>query len=491
MSGLNLVIAKDAIKHLAKIRGLDSTDTDAYYTDVIFSNDGTKMLAAVNDRHTKNGKIHEYNCSNFDSNTATYVRKIDLNNGNFTPATGSSTSASITKIGFNADGSKLFAIVAYRVTRTSSGGSADGGIGWSDDVKYVESYLHEVTLGTKFSLASLSSTLVKGLYGNRWDTGNAGDAAEGPTLLGFVDSGTINQNTYRVPTGFEFQEDGLKLFITSIRGHVAAAESEVASDFTYFGDVCVLSLTTAYDINSLSNQTTNTDFNSSNNMIVRKNVVTPAKDAGVAPLDIVLHNGGKTMSILSIDTKRFTGIVYHYDLSIANNISTAKYASSTDIKGTLTFPTSLHINNFATSGKRKNLSVVGISKGFLQPFNDITRGISTRGGGSSGIASANPFSIFQFKKRSSKARPNNYYKYDPTQSKVVTKGGIEVPISSLIADESKFEASGMEFTFVKLLSDIREDENYYAIVVYPSGVIPLDVTLVGGYAYDKIQTQPL
>ena len=49
----------------------------------------------------------------------------------------------------------------------------------------------------------------------------------------------------------------------------------------------------------------------------------------------------------------------------------------------------------------------------------------------------------------------------------------------------------MEFTFVKLDSKNVNGETYYAIIVNPSAVIPLDVTLVGGYAYDKIQTQPL
>jgi len=497
MSGLNLVLARDVIKNLAKIRGFDSTNSDAYYIDVIFSNDGTKMFAAVNDRHTKNGKIHEYKCRNFDSNTAEYVRKIDLNTTNFNPAAGSSTAQSITKIGFNNDGSKLFAIGLYRVTRTSSGGSSDGGIGWSTDVKYVESYLHELTLTSVFSLAAISSEEVRGLYGNRWDTGNNTDAAEGPTLLGFVDVNTANQNTYRVPTGFEFQEDGKKLFITSVRGHVAAAESEVDKDFTYFGDVCVLTLVNAYDIrktvssaSNLPNQGSYTGFTSANNMIVRKNVLTPAKDAGVAPLDIVLHNSGKTMSILCMDTARFTGLIYHYTLETANNISTAKFDIFSSIKATLTLPTSLHINNFSTSGKRKNLVVVGVSKGFVQPRIDINGGVVTRGGKRGSIAAANPFSIFQFSKVSSKAKPNNYYKYDPTQSKVVVKGGIEVPISSLIANQSKFDAAGVEVTFIGLVSKEVYGETYYAIVVNPSAVIPLDVTLVGGDEYDKIQTQP-
>lgn len=492
MSGLNLVLARDVLKNLAKIRGLDSTNSDAYYTDVIFSNDGTKMFAAVNDRHTKNGKIHEYKCRNFDSNTAEYVRKIDLNTANFTPAAGSSTAQSITKIGFNNDGSKLFAIGLYRVTRDSGA----GGKGWSTDVKYVESYLHELTLTSVFSLAAISSEEVRGLYGNRWKTASNTDPAEGPTLLGFVDVNTANENTYRVPTGFEFQEDGKKLFITSVRGHVAAAESEVDKDFTYFGDVCVLTLAAAYDIRedspaagNLPNQSGYTGFTSANNMIVRKNVLTPAKDAGVAPLDIVLHNSGKTMSILCMDTARFTGLIYHYTLETANNISTAKFDIFSSIKATLTLPTSLHINNFSTSGKRKNLVVVGVTKGFVQPRIDINRGVVARGG-KSGIADANPFSIFQFSKVSSKAKPNNYYKYDPTQSKVVVKGGIEVPISSLIANQSKFEAAGVDVTFIGLVSKEVYGETYYAIVVNPSAVIPLDVTLVGGNAYDKIQTQP-
>jgi len=487
MPGLNLVIVKDAIKHLAKIRGLDSTDTDAYYTDVIFSNDGTKMLAAVNDRHTKNGKIHEYNCSNFDSNTATYVRKIDLNATNFQPAGGSSTSASITKIGFNNDGSKLFAIVAYRITRTSSGGSADGGIGWSDDVKYVESYLHEVTLDTNFSLASLSSPEIRGLYGNRWDNPtNVGDEAEGPTLLGFVDANTANENTYRIPTGFEFQEDGKKLFITSIRGHVAAAENEVTSDNTYFGDVCVLPLTTAYDITTLADQTTNTGFNSANNMIVRRNIATAAKDAGVAPFDIVLHDGGKTMSILCLDTTTFNGIVYHYNLSTANDISTATFVSFTNIKDFL--PTSLHVNNFSKYGERLNLSVVGGLKRFFQPFRDNTNEIATIGN-SSTIESSNPFSIYQFKKPKDKSRQNNYFKYDPTQSKILTTNG-DVFISELKVNESKIQAGGSELTFVGLVSQDVNGETYYAIIVNPSAVVPLQVQLVGGDTRDIIQTQP-
>jgi hypothetical protein len=452
------------------------------------------MFLAVNNSKRKSGRIHEYNLSNaFDSKSAVYVRKIDFSTANFTPAAGGSSSQSITKIGFNKDGTKLFALSHFLATRgdgSSAQGNGDGTkpeYGWANGKKIAESYLYELTLDNAFSLETISSEQHRALYGNKSEA--SPQDADGATLLGFFSATKTNENTYRVPTGFEFQEDGLKLFITSIRGHVAAAESEVASDFTYFGDVCVLPLTTAYDISTLTDQTTNTGFNSTNNMIVRKNAETAAKDAGVAPFDIVLHDGGVTMSILCLDTTTFNGIVYHYNLSTANDISTAKYESVTNIKKDFTLPISLHINNFSKYGERKNLSVVGATNGYFKPFRDITRGVLTKLG-SNNIESKNPFSIYQFAKEKTRAKSNNYYNYDPTKSKIVLKGGVEVYISNLKVNESKFEVSGMEFTFIGLVTKELNGVTYYAIVVNPSGVIPLEVTLVGGDSHDTIQSQP-
>jgi hypothetical protein len=47
----------------------------------------------------------------------------------------------------------------------------------------------------------------------------------------------------------------------------------------------------------------------------------------------------------------------------------------------------------------------------------------------------------------------------------------------------------MEFTFIGLVTK-ELNKNYHAIVVNPSGVIPLEVTLVGGDSHDTIQSQP-
>ena len=490
-SGLNLKVTRESIKNLARIFKFSSSTTDAYYTDAVFSNDGTKMFVAVNNSKRKNGQIFEYNISKpFDSKSAVYVRKIDFNTNNLNPAGGGSSNQSITKIGFNKDGSKLFALSHFLATRgdgSTAQGDGSSGLpqyGWANGKKYAESYLYELTLANAFSLETISSSQIQALYGNKSES--SAQDANGATLLGFFSATKTTENTYRVPTGFEFQEDGLKLFITSVRGHVAAAESEVTSDFTYFGDVCVLPLTTAYDITSLSKQTDNAGFNSTNNMIVKKNASTAAKDAGVAPFDIVLHDGGATMSILCVDTTTFNGIVYHYNLSTANDISTAKYESSTNI--TLTLPISLHVNNFSTYGKRQNLSVVGAINNFFKPFNDNTNGVLTKGG-SSTIVSSKPFSIYQFPSPIAKSKPNNYYNYDPTKSKIIIKGGVEVYISNLKVNESKFEIGGMEFTFIGLVTK-ELNKNYHAIVVKPSGVIPLEVTLVDGVSHDIIQSQP-
>jgi len=490
-SGLNLNRTKDSIKNLAKFLKFSSTTNEGYYTDAVFSNDGKKMFVAANDSKRKNGRINEYKLSTpFDSKSAVYVRKIDFNTSNFSKAIGGSESQSITKIGFNKDGTKLFALSHFIVRRgdgSVSQGNGDSNqpqYGWANGIKYAESYLYELTLANVFSLETISSSNIQGLYGNKSES-SPSDANEA-TLLGYFAADKTTENTYRLPTGFEFQEDGLKLFITSVRGHVAAAENEVTSDNTYFGDVCVLPLTTAYDITTLADQTTNTGFNSANNMIVRRNIATAAKDAGVAPFDIVLHDGGKTMSILCLDTTTFNGIVYHYNLSTANDISTATFVSFTNIKDFL--PTSLHVNNFSKYGERLNLSVVGGLKRFFQPFRDNTNEIATIGN-SSTIESSNPFSIYQFKKPKDKSRQNNYFKYDPTQSKILTTNG-DVFISELKVNESKIQAGGSELTFVGLVSQDVNGETYYAIIVNPSAVVPLQVQLVGGDTRDIIQTQP-
>jgi hypothetical protein len=490
-SGLNLKVTRESIKNLARIFKFSSSTTEAYYTDAVFSNDGTKMFVAVNDSKRRNGKIFEYNVTRpFDSGSSQYVRKIDFTTDNFNPPAGGSAGQTITKIGFNKDGSKLFALSHFLVTLGNGEEDQEDGdgnppqYGWANGKKYAESYLYQLTLANAFSLESISSGQFKPLYANKSEV--SPQDADGATLLGFFSATKTNENTYRVPTGFEFQEDGLKLFITSIRGHVAAAENEVTSDFTYFGDVCALPLTTAYDISTLTDQTSNTGFNSTNNMIVRKNAETAAKDAGVAPFDIVLHDGGVTMSILCLDTTTFNGIVYHYNLSTANDISTAKYESVTNIA--LTLPISLHVNNFSSFGERKNLSVVGAINNYFKPFNDITSGVLTKGG-SSTIVSQNPFSIYQFPPPIAKSKPNNYYNYDPTKSKIIIKGGVEVYISNLKVNESKFEIGGMEFTFIGLVTK-ELNKNYHAIVVNPSGVIPLEVTLVDGVSNNIIQSQP-
>ena len=348
MHGLSLTLAQNVIRNLSNFKKFSFTDNEALYLDAIFSNDGRKMFTTVNDKKRRNGKIMEYDCNDvFNSRTAKFIREIDLNNPIFLPAGGASTINSLAKISFNNDGSKLF-VLSHQKAKTSTA------VGWARNRTYYESFLYEIDLGVNFSLETINACTPVCLYANRYVNGDVNEV-NNETLLGYVDGSTVNQNTYRIVTGFDFQENGNKLFLSCLRGHVAVADSEINNDRTYFGDICVLPLPTAFVIGSIPLQTNYTGFDSTNNMIVRENSTINAKDIGFIPLDIVLHDSGKTMSILTLSTTSYQSSVMHFSLTTPNDIYTAIYDSISIMKD-VNLSVSLHNNNYVANGNQyKNL----------------------------------------------------------------------------------------------------------------------------------------
>jgi hypothetical protein len=491
--GVNLANLKTAAAKLSKFRSFLSGGTEVFYTDIIFSSDGKTMFVAVNDSNGKNGKIQEYSVrTSFVSTDSTFIREISFDTANVTQPAGTINKPGIIKLQLKGDGTKLYALVSERVKRSSDGGA----VGWSVDKKYVESYLMEFALATPNSLVTINSTSAVGLYGNRHDNSNSGDLAEGATALGFVDGSTTNENTYRVVSGFQISNFGDKIYFTIVRGNVAAADSEISSDHTYFSEVIVVPLTTTWSIASIPMQTDNAGFGTSNSMIIRKEGFvkgaaanqTTGEVAEVVVFDIA--SADHVMSLLVIDVDdNFTSKLLHYDNFYDDvNVQEATYHSTTKVNtiaaGTIAI--SLHIDNEQTDSK--SLSIICLSKDYFELTHDSSGKIKSSREGTE--ISGSQFSVYQYKLPSSRPRHNNYYNYDPTETKIIIKGGVEVYISNLKVNESKFVVGDTELTFIGLATKEVDGVTHYAIIVNPSGAIPLEVELGDKVGPKTIKSQP-
>ena len=290
--------------------------------------------------------------------------------------------------------------------------------------------------------------------------------------------------------GFHISKDGKKIFFLSRRGRYGSLyDSEVTSSNTYFGEVSCFKLASDWNV------TSEATYVSSALVYGKESSSTSMDDLGVHPIDINFNYDGTKLHILGSEGKQEH--LYTYQLDSAYTLpSSLEYGSRTPVKDLLLSFSSA--NN--SDGVLKNVHGSGVESRFANEFksNSVTIGNSftfkNRSLLSNGlqniITSKKVTNVFEFEKQKTRAKPNNYYNYDPTKSKIVLKGGVEVYISNLKVNESKFEVSGMEFTFIGLVTKELNGVTYYAIVVNPSGVIPLEVTLVGGDSHDTIQSQP-
>jgi len=289
--------------------------------------------------------------------------------------------------------------------------------------------------------------------------------------------------------GFHISKDGKKIFFLSRRGRYGSQDSEVTSSNTYFGEVSCFKLASDWNVTSAAT------YVSSALVYGKESSSTSMDDLGVHPIDINFNYDGTKLHILGSEGKQ--EYVYTYQLDSAYTLpSSLEYGSRILVKDSLLSFSSA--NN--SDGVLKNVHGSGVESRFANEFksNSVTIGNSftfkNRSLLSNGlqniITSKKVTNVFEFEKQKTRAKPNNYYNYDPTKSKIVLKGGVEVYISNLKVNESKFEVSGMEFTFIGLVTKELNGLTYYAIVVNPSGVIPLEVTLVGGDSHDTIQSQP-
>ena len=289
--------------------------------------------------------------------------------------------------------------------------------------------------------------------------------------------------------GFHISKDGKKIFFLSRRGIYGSRDSEVTSSNTYFGEVSCFNLASDWDVTSAAT------YVSSALVYGKESSSTSMDDLGVHPIDINFNYDGTKLHILGSEGKQEH--LYTYQLDSAYTLpSSLEYGSRILVKDSLLSFSSA--NN--SDGVLKNVHGSGVESRFANEFksNSVAIGNSftfkNRSLLSSNlqniITSKRVTNVFEFEKQKTRAKPNNYYNYDPTKSKIVLKGGVEVYISNLKVNESKFEVSGMEFTFIGLVTKELNGVTYYAIVVNPSGVIPLEVTLVGGDSHDTIQSQP-
>jgi len=307
--------------------------------------------------------------------------------------------------------------------------------------------------------------------------------------MGLFSQITGSADVPREVIGFHISKDGKKIFFLSRRGRYGSHDSEVTNSKTYFGEVSCFNLASDWNV------TSGATYVSSALVYGKESSSTSMDILGVHPIDIDFNHAGTRLHILGSEgTQEY---VYTYQLDSAYTLpSSLEYGARIQVKdGLISFSSA---NN--SDGVLKNVHGSGVEAKFVPVIkshkvkdgNTFTfTNVSLLSKNLQNIITNNKLTnVFEFEKEKTRAKPNNYYKYDPTKSKIVLKGGAEVYISNLKVNESKFEVSGMEFTFIGLVTKELNDITYYAIVVNPSGVIPLQVTLVGGDSHDTIQSQP-
>ena len=324
----------------------------------------------------------------------------------------------------------------------------------------------------------------------------AGSLADlGPNITYAATTGLFSKiaggstNVPRDVIGFHISKDGKKIFFLSRRGRYGSQDSEVTSSNTYFGEVSCFKLASDWNVTSAATYVGKA-------LVYGKESSSTSTDIlGVHPIDINFNYNGTKLHILGSECKQ--EYVYTYQLDSAYTLpSSLEYGARVQVKdGLISFSSA---NN--SDGVLKNVHGSGVESRFANAFksNSVALGntftFKKRSLLSNNlqniITSKRLTNVFEFEKENTRAKPNNYYNYDPTKSKIVLKGSVEVYISNLKVNESKFEVSGMEFTFIGLVTKELNGVTYYAIVVNPSGVIPLEVTLVGGDSHDTIQSQP-
>ena len=306
-------------------------------------------------------------------------------------------------------------------------------------------------------------------------------------ITGLYKNSITDGDAAREIIGFHISSDGKKIFFLARRGkYDSDAKITIAKNF--FGEV------TSFNLESDWNVTSAATYVSSALVYGNKPATTSMDDLGVHPIDINFNHDGTKLHILGSEGKQ--EYVYTYQLARAYILPTSlEYGSRVQVKDMLLSFSSA--NN--SDGALKNVHGSGVR----QSFADEIKAASVTKGNTFTLKKLKPLSsglrsiitdkkltnVFEYEKPKGKARPNNYFKYDPTKSKVLTTNG-DVIISELKVNESKIQAGGSELTFIGLVSQDVNGETYYAIIVNPSAVIPLQVQLVGGDTRDIIQSQP-
>lgn len=287
--------------------------------------------------------------------------------------------------------------------------------------------------------------------------------------------------------GFHISSDGKKIFFLARRGKYLE-DAKITIDKNFFGEVTSFNLESDWDVTNAAT------YVSSALVYGTKLSSTSMDDLGVHPIDINFNHDGTKLHILGSEGKQ--EYVYTYQLARAYTLPTSlESGSRVPVKDMLVSFSSA--NN--SDGALKNVHGSGVRQSFANEIkaasvpngNTFTlKKLNKLSGGLQNIITDKKLTnVFEYERPKGKARPNNYFKYDPTKSKVLTTNG-DVIISELKVNESKIQAGGSELTFIGLVSQDVNGETYYAIIVNPSAVIPLQVQLVGGDTRDIIQSQP-
>jgi hypothetical protein len=287
--------------------------------------------------------------------------------------------------------------------------------------------------------------------------------------------------------GFHISSDGKKIFFLARRGKYDS-DAKITTDKNFFGEV------TSFNLESDWNVTNAASYVSSALVYGNKQSSTSMDNVGINPIDINFNHDGTKLHILGSEGKQ--EYVYTYQLARAYTLPTSlEYGSRVPVKDMLVSFSSANnsdgaLKNVHGSGVRQSfaneIKAVSVPNGntfTLKKLNKLSSGLQSI------VTDKKLTNVFEYEKPKGKARPNNYFKYDPTKSKVLTTNG-DVIISELKVNESKIQAGGSELTFIGLVSQDVNGETYYAIIVNPSAVIPLQVQLVGGDTRDIIQSQP-
>jgi hypothetical protein len=403
-----------------------------------------------------------------------------------------------TRIFFKPDGTKMYALYNNKNKGLSN-------------PRHRATVLRTFDLTTPFSLAGVTSSLVPGsltnhtlIYdlslmffsnSNGYATLYFSDGTSKPTsyslynILGLYKTfnGGSDTDGVREIMGFHISSDGKKIFFLANRGKFDS-DPKITNEKTFFGEV------TSFNLASDWNVTSEATFVSSALVYGNKQSSTSMDNVGVIPIDINFNHDGTRLHILGSEGKQ--EYVYTYQLARAYILPTSlEYGIRVPVKDALVSFSSA--NN--SDGALKNVHGSGVRQSFateikaasvpygntftIKQFNKLSSGLQSI------VNNKTLTNVFEYEKPKDKSRPNNYFKYDPTQSKVLTTNG-DVFISELKVNESKIPSGSTELTFIGLVSQDVNGETYYAIILNPSAVIPLQVQLVGGDTRDIIQSQP-